>query len=42
MGLILQGLTEYNMGNSAVMKLHWLLLGLCLQWGRLDGIKRIR
>jgi len=23
------------MGNSAVMKLHWLLLGLCLQWGRI-------
>lgn len=38
-GLILQGLTEYNMGNSAVMKLHWLLLGLSLQWLRLDGVK---
>ena len=36
LGLILQGLTEYNMGNSAVMKLHWLLMGLCLQWLRLD------
>lgn len=40
MGLILQGLTEYNMGNSAVMKLHWLLMGLCLQWLRLDGEAR--
>ena len=37
LGLILQGLTEYNMGNSAVMKLHWLLMGLCLQWLRLDS-----
>ena len=36
LGLILQGLTEYNMGNSAVMKLHWLLMGLCLQWLRID------
>ena len=36
LGLILQGLTEYNMGNSSVMKLHWLLMGLCLQWLRLD------
>ena len=24
------------MGNSSVMKLHWLLMGLCLQWLRLD------
>lgn len=40
-GLILQGLTEYNMGNSAVMKLHWLLMGLCLQWLRLgEGVRR--
>ena len=36
LGLIFQGLTEYNMGNSAVMKLHWLLMGLCLQWLRID------
>lgn len=42
MGLVLQGLTEYNMGNSAVMKLHWLLIGLSLQWLRLDGINRLR
>ena len=27
--LILQGLTEYNFGNGAVMKLYWLVLG-CL------------
>ena len=40
LGLLLQGLTEYNMGNSAVMKLHWLLMGLCLQWLRLDGEAR--
>ena len=39
LGLILQGLTEYNMGNSAVMKLHWLLMGLCLQWLRLEWHK---
>ena len=36
LGLILQGLTEYNMGNAAVMKLYWVLMGLCLQWLRLD------
>ena len=36
LGLILQGMTEYNMGNSAVMKLYWTLMGLCLQWLRLD------
>ena len=27
--LVLQGLTEYNFGNGAVMKLYWLVLG-CL------------
>ena len=43
LGLILQGLTEYNMGNSAVMKLHWLLLGLCIAWLRIDeGVRRTR
>lgn len=36
LGLILQGLTEYNMGNSAVTKLYWTLMGLCLQWLRID------
>ena len=36
LGIFMQGLTEYNMGNSAVMKLYWLLLGLCLQWMRLE------
>ena len=36
LGLILQGMTEYNMGNSAVMKLYWTPMGLCLQWLRLD------
>lgn len=36
LGIFTQGLTEYNMGNSAVMKLYWLLLGLCLQWMRLE------
>ena len=41
LGLILQGLTEYNMGNSAVMKLHWLLMGLCLKWLQLnEGARR--
>lgn len=36
LGIFTQGLTEYNMGNSAVMKLYWMLLGLCLQWMRLE------
>ena len=28
--LLLQGFTEYNVGNSAVIKMYWLLLGECL------------
>lgn len=30
LALVLQGLTEYNFGNSAVMKAYWLLLGSVL------------
>ena len=30
-GVQLQGLTEYNQGNSAVMKEFWFLLGILLQ-----------
>ena len=26
--LLLQGFTEYNVGNSAVIKMYWLVLGL--------------
>ena len=26
--LLLQGFTEYNVGNSAVIKMYWLILGL--------------
>lgn len=39
LGLILQGLTNYNMGTSMVMKLHWLLLGLCFSWLRADDVR---
>ena len=39
LGLILQGLTNYNMGTSMVMKLHWLLLGLCFSWLRADAVR---
>lgn len=36
LGSFLQGLTEYNLGRSFVMKVYWLLLALCLQWLRLE------
>lgn len=36
LGLVLQGLTEYNMGNSVVVKLYWFALAICLQWIRLS------
>lgn len=32
MGIMLQGLTEYTMGDSIVMKLFWFMLGLAYQW----------
>ena len=28
--LLLQGFTEYNVGNSAVIKMYWLVLGICV------------
>ena len=34
MGIMLQGLTEYTMGDSIVMKLFWFMLGLAYQWIR--------
>lgn len=37
--LILQGFTEYNVGNSAVIKMYWLILGLVVILGKLSGIK---
>ncbi len=33
---MIQGLTEYNMGNSMVMKLYWFLLGISLQLINID------
>lgn len=33
--LLLQGFTEYNVGNSAVIKMYWLVLGLLLVLDRL-------
>lgn len=30
LSLLLQGFTEFNFGNSAVVKVYWLLLGCCL------------
>ena len=35
-GVMLQGLTEYNMGSSIVTKLYWFSLAICLQWIRLS------
>lgn len=30
LALMIQGLTERNVGNSVVMNLYWLFLGICL------------
>lgn len=35
-GLLLTGLTEYNLGNSQITKTFWFALACCLQWVRLD------
>ncbi len=40
-GLMIQGLTEYNMGNSVVTKLFWFSLGICLQWMRISWEEKI-
>ena len=35
LGLLLQGLTEFNFGNAAVIRLYWLFVGVAatgLQW----------
>lgn len=37
--LLLQGFTEYNVGNSAVIKMYWLILGLLVILDKLSGIK---
>ena len=36
MGLLLQGLTEFNFGNSAVIRLYWLLAGIAVVGLRLE------
>lgn len=36
-GLMLQGMTEYTMGDSIVMKLFWFGLGLSYQWIVVEG-----
>ena len=36
-GLLLQGLTEFNFGNAAVIRLYWLLAGVAvtgMHWQR--------
>ena len=43
MGLLLQGLTEFNFGNAAVIRLYWLFVGVAatgLQWD-LNDTKRL-
>lgn len=35
LGVMLQGLTEYNMGTTVVSKFYWFAQALCLQWIRL-------
>lgn len=39
MGLLLQGLTEFNFGNSAVIRLYWLLAGIAAAGLRLEKSK---
>lgn len=34
--LLLQGFTEYNVGNSAVIKMYWLVLGICVVLNKLS------
>lgn len=36
-GLLLQGMTEFNFGNAAVMKLFWLLAGCFVQYVLIDN-----
>lgn len=36
LGLMLQGVTEYTMGDSIVMKLFWFGLGVSYQWTKLN------
>ena len=39
MGLLLQGLTEFNFGNAAVIRLYWLLVGIAtagMYWEQTD------
>ena len=39
LGLLLQGLTEFNFGNAAVIRLFWLLAGVAttgMYWERTD------
>lgn len=37
LSLLIQGITEYNIGTSAVMKHYWLLLGCLVVLARLEG-----
>ena len=37
--LLLQGFTEYNVGNSAVIKMYWLVLGLLVVLNKLNKIE---
>ncbi|WP_040682885.1 O-antigen ligase family protein [Thermosinus carboxydivorans] len=37
LGLLVQGLTEYNFGHSVIMRLYWFLLGLFYAAGRIYG-----
>lgn len=34
--LLLQGFTEYNVGNSAVIKMYWLILAICVVLNKLS------
>lgn len=41
LGVMLQGLTEYNMGTVVVSKAYWFSLAICLQWIALTRKERI-
>lgn len=36
-GILLQGLTEYNLGNSLLTKLFWTVIGMSLQWIKIEN-----
>ena len=36
-GILLQGFTENNLGNALLTKLFWTVIGMSLQWTKIDN-----